>query len=99
MDPGSLAIIGAVVGPIVGVGTVTFFGLMCFPSVRAAVVERLRQRTLRHGEAADVAAQLAALRGEVYALRSELAKATQALESGSTSNQLGSGSNQGRITS
>lgn len=98
MDPGSLAVIGAVVGPIVGVGTVTFFGLMCFPSVRAAVVERLRQRSLRHGDAADIAAQLAALRGEVYALRTELAKATQTLASGNPTQHVGSGSSQGRIT-
>jgi hypothetical protein len=59
---------------ISGIGAVTFLCSLCFPSFRAVIVERMRQRTLRHADATDLGAQIAALRGEVYALRSELAQ-------------------------
>ena len=97
MGPGSFAVIGAAIVPLFGVGLFTAFGLMCFPSIRGAVVERFRHRTLRHAEATDIVAQLAALRGEVYALRSELARATQGLPPGGAPPQLGAGSPQDRI--
>lgn len=99
MGPGTLAVIGATVVPLVGVGIFACFGLMCFPSIRGAVLERFRQRTLRHADTADIVAQIAALRGEVYALRSELARATGALPSGSADPQISSGSPQRRIMS
>jgi uncharacterized protein YqgC (DUF456 family) len=99
MGPGSLAVIGAVVVPLLGVSIFAGFGLMCFPSIRSAVVERFRQRALRHADAADIVAQIAALRGEVYALRSELARATGALPSVGGEAQMSSGSPQRRIMS
>jgi hypothetical protein len=77
MSPAVIESIANALGAMVGLGGVTFFSLMCFPSFRAAIVERMRQRTLRHAEATDVVAQLALLRGEVYALRTELAQAVR----------------------
>jgi len=80
MNPGVIEALAQVVAAVLGLGGATFFALMCFPSFRGAVVERMRQRTLRHADATDVVAQLAALRGEVYALRAELAEATGPLK-------------------
>jgi hypothetical protein len=79
VDPEQLAqVIAAVTVPAWFAG----IAALCFPSIRSAVADRIRQRTLRHAEATDVVAQLAVLRGEVYALRVELAQTTQALRSG-----------------
>jgi hypothetical protein len=82
MDPAVLNGIAEIVVPSLAVVCFTVFGLMCFPSVRAALAERGRQRSLRHADATDVVAQLAALRGEVYALRAELAQQTHLLSGG-----------------
>ncbi len=98
-DPGTIAMWSELIGPIVGMGACTFFGLMCFPSIREAVVERFRHRTLRHAEAADIVGQLAQLRGEVYALRSELAQATRGLPPTNGSVPISAGSPQARIPS
>ncbi len=96
-DPQTIAMWSELIGPIVALGCSTFFGLMCFPSIRAAFVERLRQRTLRHSDAVDIVAQIAQLRGEVYALRSELAQATRALPPANGAVPASSGSVQNRI--
>jgi hypothetical protein len=82
MDPAVLNGIAEIVVPSLAVVCFTVFGLMCFPSVRAGLAERGRQRSLRHADATDVVAQLAALRGEVYALRAELAQQTHLLSGG-----------------
>lgn len=85
VGPGLMSQVVYLVGGLVTlsvIGAATFLGFMCFPSARAAFVERIRQRTLRHGDATDVVAQLAALRGEVYALRTELAQVARALPAG-----------------
>jgi hypothetical protein len=78
VDPAAvLEEIGYVIAGFVaisGIGAVTFLCSLCFPSLRAVIVERIRQRTLRHADATDLGAQIATLRGEVYALRSELAQ-------------------------
>ncbi len=78
VDPAAvLEEIGYVIAGFVaisGIGAVTFLGSLCFPSLRAVIVERIRQRNLRHADATDLGAQIATLRGEVYALRSELAQ-------------------------
>jgi hypothetical protein len=79
MDPVTINAIGEIVGPAIALIVCGAFGLVCFPSIRAAFVERLRSRTLRHGEATDVVAQLNALRGEVYALRVEIAQVSHAV--------------------
>jgi hypothetical protein len=78
MDPGVVDAVAGLVAAVLGLGGLTLFSLMCFPSFRGALVERMRQRTLGHADSADIVAQLAALRGEVYALRTELAQATRA---------------------
>ncbi len=98
-DPQTIAMWSELIGPIVGMGACTFFGLMCFPSIRGAFVERFRQRTLRHSDAIDIVAQIAQLRGEVYALRSELAQATRALPPANGAIPVSSGSVQTRIGS
>jgi hypothetical protein len=80
-DPVLIELVRYLVAGVVftgGIGATTFLGLMCFPSIRAALVERIRQRALRQSDATDLGAQLAALRGEVYALRTELAQAPRA---------------------
>jgi hypothetical protein len=77
MNPAVVQAFAQVVAAVVLGGGASFFALMCFPSFRGAVADRLRQRTLRHADATDVVAQLAALRGEVYALRTELAQTTR----------------------
>ena len=97
MDPAAIAAWTALIGPIIGMGAATFFGLMCFPTFRAAFVERMRQRTLRHSEATDIVAQIAQLRGEVYALRAELAQATRALPPGNGNAPVSSSPTQGRL--
>lgn len=78
VDPAAvLEEIGYVIAGFVAIsaiGAVTFLCSLCFPSFRAVIVERMRQRTLRHADATDLGAQIAALRGEVYALRSEIAQ-------------------------
>jgi hypothetical protein len=74
MNPDVIEALAGLAAAVLGMGGLAFFSLMCFPSFRGAIVERMRQRTLRHADATDVAAQLAALRGEVYALRAELAQ-------------------------
>jgi len=86
MDPGTINAIGDIVGPAIAIIACGGFGLICFPSIRAAFVERIRSRGLRHAEATDVVAQLNALRGEVYALRSELAQVSHAVGAGSPPN-------------
>jgi hypothetical protein len=78
MNPGVVNAVAGLVAAVLGLGGMALFSLMCFPSFRGAVVERMRLRTLRHADATDIVAQLAALRGEVYALRTELAQATHA---------------------
>ena len=87
----------AFIGPIAALGAFTFFGLMCFPSVRSAVIERFRQRTLRHADAAAIVAQIAQLRGEVYALRGELAQATRGVAAGNGAVPVSSAPPQARI--
>jgi hypothetical protein len=82
MDPAALNGIAEIVVPAISIVCFTAFGLMCFPSVRAGFLERMRERGLRHADATDIVAQLAALRGEVYALRGELAQATRPLSAG-----------------
>jgi hypothetical protein len=80
-DPVMIELVRYLVAGVVctcGIGATTFLGLMCFPSIRSAFVERLRQRSLRRADTAEVTDQLAALRGEVYALRAELAQAPRA---------------------
>ena len=79
MDPATLQGLAEVVVPTVCVLCFTGVGLLCFPSIRAGFVERMRNRSLRHSDATDVVAQLAALRGEVYALRAELAQSNRML--------------------
>ena len=66
----------------------------CVPSIRGALADRLRGRSL--SAAAEVTAAVAevrALRGEVYALRSELAAVSRALPAAGTApgGRLGSG--------
>jgi hypothetical protein len=82
MDPAVLNGIAEIVVPSLAVVCFTVFGLVCFPSIRAGFLERMRLRTMRHADATDVVAQLAALRGEVYALRAELAEQTRAISAG-----------------
>jgi hypothetical protein len=82
VDPASLSAIGDIVVPTVSVVVCGGFGLICFPSIRAAFAERLRSRALRHADATDVVSQLSALRGEVYALRVELAEVKRAVGAG-----------------
>ena len=78
VDPAAvLEEIGYVIAGFVAIsaiGAATFLGSLCFPSLREAIVERIHQRTLRHADATELGAQIAALRGEVYALRSELSQ-------------------------
>jgi hypothetical protein len=74
MNPAVIEAFAGLAAAVLGLGGLGFVSLMCFPSFRGAIVERMRQRTLRQADATDVAAQLAALRGEVYALRAELAQ-------------------------
>jgi hypothetical protein len=67
--------------------------LLSFRPIREALLERLRDRRVRHADLteigaqlavlrADTTAQMAALRGEVYALRTEIAQATRVLQAG-----------------
>ena len=72
---------------IAGTGLV----MLCFPSIRAAFVERVRPKAMNRTDAAELAAQLAALRGEVYALRNELAQAVGALPASHEHRQLAGG--------
>ena len=85
MNPAVLNGIAEIIVPTISLLCFTGFGLLCFPSIRASFAERMRNRALRHSDAADVVAQLAALRGEVYALRAELAQTNRALPSGQAS--------------
>ena len=96
-DPGTIAMWAALIGPIFGMGACTFFGLMCFPSIRGAFVERIRQRTLRHSDTTEIVTQIAQLRGEVYALRSELAQANRAFPPANGNIAAAAGSASGRI--
>jgi len=79
MDPAVVEAFAQVVAAFVAGGGAVVLGLMCFPVIRTAVAERIRHRTLRHADAADITAELAALRGEVYALRTELAQTSHAV--------------------
>ena len=81
MNPDVIAALAQPIAALCSFGAVTVIALMCFPSIRGAIVERMRQRTLRHADATDIVAQLATLRGEVYALREELAQTTRLLGS------------------
>ena len=74
MDPATLNGIAEIVVPSLCVVVFGGFGLMCFPSIRAAFAERLRLRSMRHADTTEVMTTLNALRGEVYALRTELAE-------------------------
>ncbi len=47
---------------------------LLFPSIRGAVADRLRHRGLRDADAVVMAAQIQALRSELYALRTDLAE-------------------------
>jgi hypothetical protein len=81
------------IGIVFGIGGPLVFAALCFPSVRSAVVDRLRGGAPRSGEADHaVAAQLAALRSEIYALRTEVATLARALPPNSNpSAQIGPG--------
>lgn len=79
MDPLVLDKLAEIIVPSISILVFGAFGLVCFPSIRAALAERMRQRTLKHADATDVVSQLSALRGEVYALRAELADVKRAL--------------------
>jgi hypothetical protein len=82
VDPAIFNGIAEIVVPTVSVVSCAVFGLFCFPSVRAALTERMRQRTLKHAEAVDIVAQLSTHRGELYALRGEIAEVRRALGPG-----------------
>jgi hypothetical protein len=82
MDPGTLNGIAEIFVPSLMALVMGGFGLMCFPSIRGAFVERLRSHSLRHAEATEVMATLNALRGEVYQLRTEVAEVKRAVGSG-----------------
>jgi hypothetical protein len=98
MDPAVLNGIAEIVVPSLSVLCFTVFGLLCFPSIRAGLVERMRHRPLRHADAADLSAQLAALRGEVYALRAELVQHGRPLSAGQApQDALGASSGRDRL--
>jgi hypothetical protein len=82
MSPEILNGIAEIVVPSLAVMCFTAFALMCFPSIRTGFLERARIRALRQADAAEVSAQLAALRGEVYALRAEIAQQSRTLQAG-----------------
>jgi hypothetical protein len=72
MNPLMLDGIVTLVGAAMCIGALLLFAGLCFPSLRSALVERLRG----HGQGpieAVLLAEVRALRGEVYALRCEVA--------------------------
>jgi hypothetical protein len=85
MDPATLNGIAQIVVPSLAIIVFGACGLICFPSIRAAMAERLRLRALRHADATEVMSTLNALRGEVYALRTEVAEVRRAVGAGSSS--------------
>jgi hypothetical protein len=82
MDPATLNGIAEIVVPSLSVIVFGVFSLVCFPSIRGALVERLRSQSLRHAQATEVMATLNALRGEVYQLRTEVADMRRAVGPG-----------------
>ena len=54
MNPDVIAAFAQPIAAVCSFGAVTVIALMCFPSFRAAIVERMRQRTLRHADATDI---------------------------------------------
>jgi len=74
VDPMVVQQLATLAGAIFGGCVFLTFTALCFPSVRGALVERLRHRGLRDADAVTLGVQLQALRGEVSALRSEIAE-------------------------
>lgn len=81
---GLVDLLVALVALPLGIGLTAFMGALLFPSTRAAVAAWMHRKASPDTLAPSAAAQLMALRNEVYALRCEVAAVAQALPSGDT---------------